>query len=264
MKVVEDKKQNIAHALEMIKEASPHADLVILPEMWNCPYETDLFPLYAEEKDDSPSIDAISEAAKKYGVYILAGSIPEKENGKIYNSSFFLNPDGEIIGVHRKIHLFDIDVEGEISFKESLTLTAGDKIIVVDTELGKIGICICYDMRFPELLRLMALEGAELIVIPGAFNFTTGPAHWKPLIKVRAVDNQVFIAAASPARDNNASYIAYGHSMVADPWGTVIGEAGTGEQIIYSLIDLSMIQKIRSELPLLSNRRTDLYQIVKK
>ena len=264
MQVVEDKQKNTTNALRMIEESSPNADLVILPEMWNCPYQTELFPLYAEEMENSPTLDAISKAASNEGVYILAGSIPEKHEDKIYNSSFFFDREGEIIGVHRKVHLFDIDVADAISFKESLTLTAGDEVTVVDTELGKIGICICYDIRFPELSRLMALEGAELIIVPGAFNMTTGPAHWKSLIKVRAVDNQVYVAAVSPARDEEASYVAYGHSMVADPWGKIIKEAGSGEEIIYSHIDLSIIQKVRAELPLLENRRTDIYQLTKK
>lgn len=261
MQVVADKNENIKHALTMISEAAPNSDLVILPEMWNCPYDVSLFPEYAEETDNSPSLEAISRAAIKEEVYIVAGSIPEKHQDNVYNSSFFFNPQGEIIGVHRKVHLFDIDVEGEISFKESQTLTAGNKITVVDTDLGKIGICICYDMRFPELLRLMALEGAQLIVVPGAFNMTTGPAHWKPLIRVRALDNQVFMAAVSPARDQNASYVAYGHSMVADPWGTILKEAGHSEEITYIPIDISLIRKIRRELPLLKNRRTDVYQL---
>lgn len=264
MQVVEDKNENVAHALDMIKKASQKADIIILPEMWNCPYQTELFPLYAEEMDNSPTLNAICKAAKKQETYILAGSIPEKHDGKTHNSSFFINPEGEIIGVHRKIHLFDIDVPDAISFKESQTLTAGNNVTVIDTELGKIGICICYDIRFPELLRLMALEGAELIIVPGAFNMTTGPAHWKPLIKVRAVDNQVYVAAASPARDNKASYVAYGHSMVADPWGKVISEAGAGEEILYVTIDGSSIGKVRNELPLLKNRRTDIYQLRKK
>ncbi len=263
MEVVEDKNENIAHALNMIHEAAPHSDLVILPEMWNCPYETELFPEYAEEKENSVSLKAISQAAKEENVYILAGSIPEKHQEKIYNSSFFFNPHGEIIGVHRKIHLFDIDVQDKITFKESLTLTAGDKITVVDTDLGKIGVCICYDMRFPELMRLMTLEGAELIIVPGAFNLTTGPVHWKPLIQVRAVDNQFYVAAASPARDIESSYVAYGHSMVADPWGTVIQEAGSGEEIIYASVDQNIVEKIRNELPLLKNRRNDIYTLKK-
>ncbi|MBW4257453.1 carbon-nitrogen hydrolase family protein [Methanobacterium subterraneum] len=264
MKVVEDKTKNIEHALSLISEAASVADLVILPEMWNCPYQTTLFPKYAEKKENSQTLSAISGAAKKENIHIVAGSIPELYHGNIYNSSFIINPQGKILDVHRKVHLFDIDVPGEISFKESETLTAGNQITVVDTPLCRIGICICYDIRFSELSRLMALEGAQLIIVPGAFNLTTGPAHWKPLIQVRAIDNQVFMAANSPARDINASYVAYGHSMVADPWGNILKEAGTGEEIIYANIDLDLIPKIRQELPLLKNRRTDLYQIIGK
>ncbi len=248
----------------MIIEAASQSDLVILPEMWNCPYQTTLFPEYAEEKEKSTTLNAISGAAKREDVYIVAGSIPEKHEGKIYNSSFIFNPQGEILDVHRKVHLFDIDVPGKISFKESETLTAGNQITVVDTPLCRIGICICYDIRFTELLRLMALEGAQIIIVPGAFNMTTGPAHWKPLIQVRAVDNQVFMAAISPARNHDASYVAYGHSMVVDPWGTILKEAGTGEEIIYVHINLELIPKIRQELPILKNLRTDLYQIKRK
>ncbi|HHY00240.1 MAG TPA: carbon-nitrogen hydrolase family protein [Methanothermobacter sp.] len=264
MQVVFEKKKNITNALKMIKEASPHSDLVILPEMWNCPYQTDLFPLYAEEKENSPTLNAISKAAKREKTNILAGSIPEKDNGKIYNSSFFFNSEGEIIGSHRKIHLFDIDVPGAVNFKESQTLTAGNQVTVVDTELGKIGICICYDVRFPELFRLMALEGARLIIVPGAFNMATGPVHWKSLIKIRAIDNQVYVAAVSPARNDKSSYVAYGHSMVADPWGKVENEAGSGEEIIYVTIDDSFTRKVRDELPLLKNRREDVYHLEKK
>lgn len=264
MQVVFEKKKNITNALKMIKEASSHSDLVVLPEMWNCPYQTDLFPLYAEEKENSPTLNAISKAAKREKTNILAGSIPEKHNGKIYNSSFFFNSEGEIIGSHRKIHLFDIDVPDAVSFKESQTLTAGNKVTVVDTELGKIGICICYDIRFPELFRLMALEGARLIIVPGAFNMATGPVHWKSLIKIRAVDNQVYVAAVSPARNDKSSYVAYGHSMVADPWGKVENEAGSAEEIIYVTIDDSFTRKVRAELPLLKNRREDVYHLEKK
>ncbi|MDD3754227.1 MAG: carbon-nitrogen hydrolase family protein [Methanobacterium sp.] len=264
MQVVFEKKKNITNALQMIREASSHSDLVVLPEMWNCPYQTDLFPLYAEEKENSPTLNAISKAAKREKTNILAGSIPEKHNGKIYNSSFFFNSEGEIIGSHRKIHLFDIDVPDAVSFKESQTLTAGNKVTVVDTELGKIGICICYDIRFPELFRLMALEGARLIIVPGAFNMATGPVHWKSLIKIRAVDNQVYVAAVSPARNDKSSYVAYGHSMVADPWGKVENEAGSAEEIIYVTIDDSFTRKVRAELPLLKNRREDVYHLEKK
>jgi predicted amidohydrolase len=222
MKVVDDKKKNQVQAVKMIKKAGKTANLVVLPEMFNCPYDIEKFPEYAEQSNNSPTLSEVSWAAKKANVYLVAGSVPEREGKHVYNSSFFFNPQGEIIGSYRKMHLFDIDVPGEISFKESETLSAGDQLTVVETDLGKIGICICYDMRFPELLRLMTLQGAQLIVVPGAFNLTTGPVHWEPLIRVRAIDNQVYMAAVSPARDETSSYVAYGHSMLVEDRKSVV------------------------------------------
>ncbi len=265
MKVIDNKDFNINKALEMIKiSAKNKSDLVILPEMFNSPYDNQKFKEYAEDRINSKTLKAISKAAEEFNIYIVAGSIPELDNDKLYNSSFVFNGDGEIIGSHRKMHLFDIDIPGKITFKESETLSAGNQIIVIDSDLCKIGVAICYDIRFPELLRLMALKGAELIVVPGAFNMTTGPAHWEILIRARAVDNQLYIAAASPAKNEELSYVAYGNSMVVDPWGKTLARAGSNEEIIYADIDLSRIKELREELPLLKNRREDVYSTVEK
>ncbi|MCE7698626.1 MAG: carbon-nitrogen hydrolase family protein [Methanobacterium paludis] len=183
MNVVDNKDLNLNKAVNMIESAARNkADMVLLPEMFNCPYDNSKFVEYAESRKNSRTLKSISSAAERAGIYVIAGSIPELENGKLYNSSFIFGRMGKIIGVHRKMHLFDIDVSGEITFKESETLTAGNEITVVDTELCKIGVAICYDIRFPELLRLMADKGAELIAVPGAFNMTTGSAHWEPLM----------------------------------------------------------------------------------
>ena len=264
MKVVDDKDINLKHAADFIeRSAAGDADLVVLPEMFNCPYDNQKFSLYSENRKDSKSLKKVREAARGCGVHLVAGSLPESDDGNIYNTSFIFNSDGDMLGVHRKLHLFDIDVPGEIYFKESETLTPGDKITVVETDLCKIGVAICYDIRFAELLRIMTREGAELLVIPGAFNMTTGPAHWETLIRSRAMDNQVYVAAASPARDENASYVAYGHSMIVDPWGEVLAQAGSGEEIIYARIKSSRIKEIRNQLPLLKNRRDDLYDLKK-
>lgn len=265
MKVIDHKGANLARALNMIERAAgENADLVVLPEMFNCPYDTQKFREYAEERDDSKTLRAVSGAARECGVYVVAGSIPESDGDKIYNTSFIFNRKGDPIGAHRKLHLFDIDVPGEIAFKESETLTAGEEITVLDTELCKLGVAVCYDIRFVELLRLMALKGAELMVIPGAFNLTTGPAHWENIIRTRAIDNQVYVAAVSPARDEKASYVAYGHSMLADPWGRVVAQAGSSQEIVYAVIDPSKIEEVRTNLPVLKNRRTDLYEIIEK
>jgi len=161
------------------------------------------------------------------------------------------------------MHLFDVDIP-DIEFKESDTITPGNRVTVVDTDPIKIGVAICYDIRFPELFRLMALKGADIMVVPGAFNMTTGPAHWKTTVRARAIDNQTYVAAVSPARNTNLSYVAYGHSIIVDPWGKVIGEAGYGEQIICATIDISYLKNVREELPLLKNRRTDIYELIEK
>ncbi len=178
-----------------------------------------------------------------------------------YTTHVYIRQEWQILDVHRKMHLFDVDIP-DIEFKESETITAGNRVTVVDTDLIKIGVAICYDIRFPELFRLMALKNADIMVVPGAFNMTTGPAHWKTTVRARAIDNQIYVAAASPARNNDLSYVAYGHSLIVDPWGKVIGEAGYGEEIIYATIDISYIKDVREELPLLKNRRTDIYELI--
>jgi predicted amidohydrolase len=194
-------------------------------------------------------------------VHIFGGSIPELLNDKVYNSCFIFNRNGHILDVYRKTHLFDVNIPGMI-FKESNTVSAGNKIKVIDTELIKVGIAICYDIRFPELFRLMTLRNAGLMVVPGAFNLKTGPAHWKTLIMARAIDNQVYMAVASPAPNKDLSYIAYGHSLIVDPWGKVLCEAGEDEEIIYATIDTSYTDNIRRQLPILKNRRTDMYKLI--
>ncbi|HML05560.1 MAG TPA: carbon-nitrogen hydrolase family protein [Methanobacterium sp.] len=264
IKVFDDKKSNINRALEMITTSAKNgADIIILPEMFNCPYDNSKFAEYAEIQEESYTLQSISKSATDNNVYIIAGSIPELENDKIYNSSFIFNNSGEIIGKYRKIHLFDIETP-EIRFFESDTLNSGNQIGIFDLGFMKIGIAICYDMRFPELLRIMALKGVQLIVIPGAFNMITGPAHWEILIRSRAVDNQLFVAAASPARNDELSYVAYGNSMIVDPWGEIIARAGQNEEIVYADINLDKLKNVRKELPLLKNRRPDIYDLFEK
>jgi predicted amidohydrolase len=260
IKVTDDKKRNLGKAKKMIKEASLEgARIIVLPEMFNCPYQDNFFKKFAETYP-AESTNLLSSLAKEFSVYIIGGSVPEKDGSKIYNTSYSFDKKGNLIAKHRKIHLFDIDVEGKIKFKESDTLAPGDKVTVFDTEYCKIGVAICYDIRFPELIRKMVLDGAKIIIVPAAFSMTTGPAHWHIIARTRALDNQVYFLCASPARDLKASYIAYGHSLVADPWGKIIAEATEEEQILYCKIDLDYLEKIRAELPLLKHRREEIYK----
>ncbi|MDD2533867.1 MAG: carbon-nitrogen hydrolase family protein, partial [Eubacteriales bacterium] len=193
-------------------------------------------------------------------VWLIAGSLPERDNrGRIYNTSFVFNREGQMITRHRKIHLFSIDVPGGQYFQESDTLTAGDTATVFATEFGAIGLCVCFDFRFPELARKMALDGAKIIVVPGAFNQTTGPAHWELMFRSRAVDNQLFTLGCAPARNLEATYQSWGHSILVDPWGSIVTQLDDQTGQIVATIDLDAVEKTRLALPLLKNRRPDIY-----
>lgn len=262
MHIEKEKYKNLETAEIFIKQAVENkAKLVILPEMFNCPYETKNFPLYAEE-DGGTFWRQLSDIAKRYHIYFIAGSVPEctKEH-KIYNTSYVFDPKGTQIAKHRKMHLFDIDVTDGQSFRESDTLTAGNAVTVFDTPFGKMGLCICYDIRFPELCRIMALEGAKAIFVPAAFNMTTGPAHWEILFRTRALDNQVYMIGAAPARQEDSNYISYGNSIAVDPWGNILHRFDKEEGIFFCDLDFEKVEQIRKELPLLKHRRTDIYTL---
>lgn len=264
MKVEENKKQNLLKASQLVSEISiEKPDIVILPEMFSCPYDSRNFPLYAEEEGDY-SFNFLSNIAKTNSIYLIAGSIPEKEGDKIYNTSYVFNRQGKKIGRHRKIHLFDIDIKNKQKFKESDTLSSGNEVTVFDTEFGKIGLCICYDFRFPELARLMVNKGAKAIIVPASFNMTTGPAHWHIMFRSRSIDNQVYTIGCSPSRDYNSSYISYGHSLIASPFGEILCELDEKENLITYSIDLDYVDQVREELPLLHHRRNDLYELIEK
>jgi len=259
MKVVDNKKKNLETAKEQIyKAVKEEAKVIILPEMFNTPYDNTFFPDYAEEYLGETT-ELLRKLAKKLKVTIVGGSIPERDGDKIYNTSYVFSHKGELIAKHRKIHLFDISVDGGISFKESDVLTAGDSLTLFESGGVKFGLIICYDIRFPELSRKLVLEGAEAIIIPAAFNMTTGPAHWHLTARARALDNQIYTLLCSQSRNESASYLAYGHSLVANPWGGIIDELQTEEGILYIDLDLEYIKKVREELPLLKHRKPQLY-----
>ena len=265
MHVEEDKYKNLETANTFIKKvAQEGCDLAILPEMFTTPYKTDNFPIYAEFEGEDSFI-SISNMAKENSIYLVGGSIPEKdEKNLVYNTSYVFDRNGNNIGKHRKVHLFDIDVEGGQSFKESDTLTPGNNITVFDTEFGKIGLCICFDFRFPELARLMVQKGAKTIIVPAAFNMTTGPAHWDLMFRSRAIDNQVYAIGCAPSRDINGPYVSYGNSIVTTPWGDILYKMDEKEGYKILELDLEYVDKIRKELPLISARRLDLYELKEK
>lgn len=260
MPVKESVLENLEKANQMIKNAkSLGAQIVVLPEMFCCLYQNDSFLKYKESENGEIS-RFLSQIAKTNNVYLIGGSIPEAaENDRIYNTCLIFDQEGTRIGKHRKVHLFDVQIENGQQFKESDVFTPGNQLTLIDTVFGRLGIMICFDIRFPEWSRMLTLEGAQVIIAPSAFNMTTGPAHWQMTFKARALDNQVFFIGCSPARNMESEYVSYGHSIITSPWGDVVAECGHGEEIIVQQIDLEYINKIRRQLPLLNSRRKDLY-----
>eukprot|EP00204_Picochlorum_oklahomense_P002615 CAMPEP_0118798280 /NCGR_PEP_ID=MMETSP1161-20130426/696_1 /TAXON_ID=249345 /ORGANISM="Picochlorum oklahomensis, Strain CCMP2329" /LENGTH=312 /DNA_ID=CAMNT_0006725657 /DNA_START=142 /DNA_END=1080 /DNA_ORIENTATION=- len=265
LSVTDDKQSNILNARSLIHEAAENgAELIVLPEMWNCPYSNDSFPTYAEDLDSgfAPTFTFMSETAKNLGIVLVGGSIPEKSQEKLYNSCFIFGKTGQMLGRFSKLHLFDIDIPGKITFKESETLTSGTGPLVVDTEVGRIAVGICYDIRFPELAGLYASRGAQILIYPGAFNMTTGPLHWELLQRARAVDNQLCVLTCSPARNQDGPYIAWGHSTAVGPFGEVVATTDHSQDIVYAELDLDQIPARRANMPLQQQKRSDLYALM--
>lgn len=271
-----DKAQNLSHARTKVLEAAQkhQARIVVLPECFNSPYGTKYFPKYAEtllpsppSEEQSPSFHALSKLAAEAKVYLVGGSIPELEpsSKKLYNTSLTFSPTGQLLATHRKVHLFDIDIPGKIQFRESDVLSPGNDITIVDLpEYGKVGIAICYDIRFPELATIAARKGAFLLLFPGAFNLTTGPAHWELLARSRAIDNEAYVGLCSPARDVNADYHAWGHSMIVDPTAKILQELEEKEGIIVAELSGDRIEEVRKGIPIYTQRRFDVYADVSK
>lgn len=259
MQVEDNKSLNLHKAEQMVQLAADQgANLVILPEVFHAPYEPAGFRHYAETFP-GPSTEMLSRAAAHHNICLVGGSIIEVDTaGRLYNTSYIFGADGELLGKHRKVHLFDVD--GVITFKESDVITPGNDLTIIDYKGFRFCVMICYDVRFPEWSRAAALEGAQLVVVPGAFNMSSGPSFWELMMRTRAVDNQVYIAAASPARNLTASYHAWGHSMIVDPWGKILTEADSGEEVITAAFDPAYMEKVRREMPLLKHRRDDLYE----
>ncbi len=261
MRVTEKKRENLERARTMVlKAAQAGCQVVVLPEMFNCPYTHAYFVRFAETYPHGETFEMLGHTAAGAGVYLIGGSIPERENGRVYNTCFVYGPDGRLLGRQRKVHLFDVELESLV-FRESDTLSPGNDLEVFHTPFGCFGVAICFDVRFPELFRALTLKGAQIIVIPAAFNTITGPIHWELLLRARAVDNQVFTVGAGPAREEGSEYVYYGHSMVVNPWSEVIAAADEQETILQAEIDLDLIDRIRNKLPLLRARRRDLVSL---
>lgn len=260
MPVCADKEKNLATAERFCAQAARQgADIVVLPEMFCCPYDTGVFMEYADAQG-GPVFSGLRDIAKALGVYLIGGSLPELDaRGALYNTCFSFDRQGNRIGRHRKAHLFDVDIKGGQYFKESDVLTPGSEITVIETEFGKVGVGICFDIRFAELSRAMQRRGAKALIFPAAFNMTTGPAHWELLFRARALDNQLYTFGCAPARNESAAYVSYGNSIAVDPWGTVVARLDREEGVLLQRVDLAAVESVREQLPVVRGLREDLY-----
>jgi omega-amidase len=269
-----DKAVSLANARASVEEAvTQGAQLVVLGEMFSCPYATKFFREYGERlpssgkaADDScPTVKLLAELATKHGIWLIGGSLPELEGDKVYNTCLVVSPAGEIVAKHRKVHLFDIDVPAKddkpaIKFKESDVLSGGDDLTIVDLPWCRVGLGICYDVRFPEHALCLRQRGAKLLVYPGAFNMNTGPVHWSLLGQARAVDAQCFMAMVSPARSEDPKdYQAWGHSLLVSPWAKVLVEAEHAPGVFVHEVDPAEADRIRAQVPTTMQKRSDLY-----
>lgn len=258
-----DKNATMEKAAAMIKDAADKgADIAVLPEMFNCPYSSRYFRSFAEDENGESLIE-MSRWAKKNGIILVGGSVPEKDGDKMYNTCYVFDRDGELIAKHRKAHMFDVQIENGVSFRESKHFSPGNEITVFDTEFGKMGVMVCFDIRFPELCRSMAERGAKLIFCPAQFNMTTGPKHWELSLRARAMDNELFFVGASAARYEGFDYECWGHSAVASPFGDVITSCDETEQLMLCDIDLAEVDSVRQQLPTFLRLREDLYTVSK-
>ena len=199
---------------------------------------------------------AYKDLATQLGVHLLAGSFLEKSNeARAYNTSLLISSQGDLLAQYRKIHLFDVDIPGQVSVRESDSMKPGEEVVVASTPLGTVGLSVCYDLRFPELYRGLSRKGAEIISVPSAFTFPTGAAHWEALLRARAIENQVYIIAPNQIGKNVYGFADYGNSMIIDPWGKIIARAPDRECFITAEIDLDYLEKVRKELPCLAHQR---------
>jgi len=254
----DDRGRNLASAERLVRQAAATgARLVVLPEKW--PYIHGPRTAEGAEALDGPSITAATGWAREMGVAILAGSVIERaDGGRVHNTSLLIAPDGTVSGLYRKLHMFDVEVGG-VAYRESAATAAGSEIVVADVLGHRVGMSVCYDLRFPELYRRLTILGAQILVVPSAFTETTGRDHWEPLLRARAIENQVFVIAAGQVGRHADGTVSYGHSMILDPWGTVLAEASGGEGVAVATLDFARLAEVRARLPALTHRREDVY-----
>lgn len=257
MRAADDKAANLAEAERWVRQAARQgARLVVLPEVFIWRGDKKLERNVAEPIP-GPTSRTLATLARELNIFLLGGSVLEEipASPKAYNTSLLFDPLGSLLASYRKIHLFDVDLANGVSLRESATRAPGADVVVAQTELGTMGLSVCYDLRFPELYRGLAHQGAQLIFVPSAFTAFTGQAHWQTLLCARAIENQCYVIAADQFGKSANSFECHGHSMIVDPWGTILAELADGAGVVSAEIDLDRLAQVRAELPALSHRR---------
>jgi predicted amidohydrolase len=257
----DDKDRNLETAERLVRDAARDgAELIALPEKWNLLGPGAALRAGAEDLD-GPTLSAVRSWARELGVHVVAGSISElvAERDKLSNTSVLVGPDGEVGAVYRKIHMFDVDVGG-VAYRESEHEEPGTEIVVSSAADVPVGLTVCYDLRFPELYRILAVRGARVITVPAAFTLHTGKDHWEPLLRARAIENQAFVLAPNQIGEAPPHYNSYGRSMIVDPWGVPLATAPDEECFVAADLDFGLQDRIRESLPSLANRRPESYR----
>ncbi len=253
-----NKDENVARTAEMVARAADRgAEVVALPEMFCCPMEHRYYREFAEEQGGGV-YQSLSAMAKRHGVYLVGGTIPEYRDGKLYNTSYTFSPDGREVHCHSKRKLFDITLPDGREFKESNTFTAGDSApTAFPTPLGTFGLAICFEIRFAEDFYALERQGAKVVFVPANFSYQTGKVHWELLFRSRALDTQSFFVGISGARNAESKFKSYAHSIVTDAWGDVVWQAGSEECVEVLDLDMERNEKVRREIPVSYNRNAN-------
>jgi predicted amidohydrolase len=243
--------------LDEAAEARP--DLIALPEVWPCQGSAPQMRAAAEPLD-GPRVSRLAEEARRRSVWVQGGSVLELDGERVFNTSVLFDRQGELVATYRKIHLFDADPPGGVPSRESFLFSAGDQVVTAETEFGRVGLTICYDLRFPELYRQLVVQGATILFAPAAFRHETGRDHWDVLVRARAIEDQAFVIGANQVGEAPPHYRSYGRSAIVDPWGVVLAQAPDEECFVAADLDLDLQDRVRATLPSLANRRPESYR----
>jgi deaminated glutathione amidase len=257
-----EKDANLVKADVLVERAAVEgARIVVLPEKWNGVGNAEALRGLAEPLAGGPSVDLMAEWARRHELWVVGGSITERRDGRerLSNTCCVFAPDGTLAAVYRKIHLFDVEVGGHV-YRESEAEEPGDEPVLVEADGWPVGLTVCYDLRFPELYRVLTLAGAELITVPANFTLATGKDHWHVLLRARAIESQCYVAAAAQVGEPMRGRPSYGHSAIVDPWGTVLADAPDEETVIVADLDRARLRRIRETLPSLANRQPSAYR----